>query len=52
MRRIGVARRELGDELLDHWVRVVAAARLGEGFEGDEAAWLRQVADGAVRLFA
>ena len=52
VRRIGAARRELGEELLDRWVRVVAAARLGEGFEGEEAAWLRQVADGAVRLFA
>jgi Ser/Thr protein kinase RdoA (MazF antagonist) len=52
VRRIGVTRRELGDETLDHWVRVAAAARLGEGFEGDEAAWLRQVAAGGVRLFA
>ncbi len=52
VRRIGTARRQLGDEVLDHWVRVVAAARLGEGFEGEEAAWLRQVAAGGVRLFA
>jgi Ser/Thr protein kinase RdoA (MazF antagonist) len=52
VRRIGGARRQLGDEVLDHWVRVVAAGRLGEGFEGEEAAWLRQVAAGGVRLFA
>ena len=51
VRRIGVARRELGDEVLDDWIRVVAAARLGEGFEGEEAAWLLQVALGGVRLF-
>jgi len=52
VRRIGAARRGLGDVVLDDWVRVVAAARLGEGFEGEEAAWLRQVADGGLRLFA
>ena len=30
--------------------RVVAGARLSEGFEGEHAAWLRDVAGGAVRL--
>jgi Ser/Thr protein kinase RdoA (MazF antagonist) len=52
VRRIGGARRALADDVLDDWVRVVAAARLGEGFEGEEAAWLLQVAGGGVRLGA
>jgi Ser/Thr protein kinase RdoA (MazF antagonist) len=52
VRRLGAARRGLDDETLDDWVRVVAAARLGEGFSGDEAAWLRRVARGGVRLCA
>jgi Ser/Thr protein kinase RdoA (MazF antagonist) len=50
VRRSGMARRRLDDATLDDWVRVVAAARLGEGFEGDEAAWLRHVATEGVRL--
>jgi hypothetical protein len=33
-------------------VRVAAAARLAEGFVGEEAAWLAQVAGGSVRVFA
>ena len=37
---------------LDAWIRVVAAARVAEGFEGEERAWLLRVASGAVRLFA
>ena len=37
---------------LDAWVRVVAAARVAEGFEGEERAWLLRVASGAERLFA
>ena len=32
------------------WVRVVAGARLAEGFAGAPARWLREVAEGAVRL--
>lgn len=52
VRRLGAQRRGLEDEDLDDWVRLVAAGRLGEGFEGAEARWLGQVAAGALRLFA
>ena len=52
VRREGRARRGLADEDLDAWIRVVAAARVAEGFEGEERAWLLGVASGAVRLFA
>jgi Ser/Thr protein kinase RdoA (MazF antagonist) len=43
-------KRGAGAETLDAWVRVVAGARLAEGFDGAYAGWLRQVADGAIRL--
>ena len=52
VRRVGSATRGLDDDRLDAWVRVAAAARLAEGFEGEEAAWLSLVAGGSVRLFA
>lgn len=52
VRRQGRAQLGLADEDLDAWVRVVAAARVAEGFEGDERAWLLRVASGAERLFA
>ncbi len=52
VRREGQARRGLGDDRLDAWVRIVAAARVAEGFEGAERAWLLRVAGGAERLFA
>ena len=52
VRREGQARRGLADEDLDAWIHVVAAARVAEGFEGEERAWLLRVASGAVRLFA
>jgi len=52
VRREGQARRGLTDEHLDAWVRVVAAARVAEGFEGEERAWLLRVAGGSERLFA
>ena len=51
VRRSGRERRGLGDDAVDGWVRVAAGARLAEGFEGEEASWLGQVAAGAVRLF-
>jgi len=51
VRRIGQADRGLRDEDLDDWIRVVAAARLGEGFGGADAAWLLGVADGSTPLF-
>ena len=52
VRAEGRAQRGLSDEALDAWVRVVAAARVAEGFEGEERAWLLRVAGGAERLFA
>jgi hypothetical protein len=36
--------------MCDAWVRVVAGARLAEGFGGAYADWLRAVAAGAIRL--
>ncbi len=51
VRREGRQRRGLADDVLDAWVRVLAAARVGEGFEGAERAWLLGVAAGQERLF-
>ncbi len=50
VRREGQARRALGDDALDAWVRVTAAARVAEGFEGAEREWLLGVAGGSERL--
>jgi aminoglycoside phosphotransferase (APT) family kinase protein len=52
VRRQGLARRGLADDALDAWVRVVAAARMAEGFEGEERAWLARLARGGEQLFA
>ena len=52
VRREGSRQRGLDDDVLDAWVRVLAAARVAEGFEGAERAWLLRVAGGAERLFA
>jgi Ser/Thr protein kinase RdoA (MazF antagonist) len=52
VRREGQSRRGLSDDALDAWVRVTAAARVAEGFEGEERAWLLRVAGGSERLFA
>lgn len=52
VRRDGRDGRGLGDDTLDAWVRVAAAARVAEGFEGELRAWLLRVAGGAERLFA
>jgi Ser/Thr protein kinase RdoA (MazF antagonist) len=51
VRREGQDRRALGDDALDAWVRVTAAARVTEGFDGTERAWLLRVAGGSERLF-
>jgi hypothetical protein len=51
VRSEGRARRGLADDALDDWVRIVAAARVTEGFEGEEKAWLQRVAAGSERLF-
>jgi Ser/Thr protein kinase RdoA (MazF antagonist) len=50
VRRQGQARRNLPDDALELWIRVVAAARVAEGFEGEERDWLLRVASGAERL--
>jgi Ser/Thr protein kinase RdoA (MazF antagonist) len=56
VRRSGLEERAAGgradDGMCDAWVRVVAGARLAEGFAGAYAEWLRAVADGEVRLCA
>ena len=51
VRREGRTRRGVTDDTLDAWIRIVAAARVTEGFEGDEKAWLQRVAGGSERLF-
>ena len=51
VRRIGRTDRGLSDDALDAWIRVAAAARLAEGFDGAEAAWLLEVAQGSKPLF-
>jgi thiamine kinase-like enzyme len=51
VRREGQLRRGLADDRLHAWVRVVAGARVAEGFDGAERAWLLDVARGAERLF-
>ncbi len=51
VRRLGADQHGINDDTLDGWVRIVAAGRMGEGFEGAEAAWLARVAAGSLRLF-
>lgn len=51
VRRQSIARRGIEDASLDGWVRVVAGARVAEGFSAEEAAWLLSVASGSGRLF-
>ena len=52
VRRLGMAGHGIDDETCDSWIRVLAGARLAEGFDGAFAAWLRSVAAGKVLLFA
>jgi Ser/Thr protein kinase RdoA (MazF antagonist) len=52
VRCLGARQCGLDDETLDDWVRIVAAGRLGEGFNGAEADWLERVASGSLRVFA
>jgi Ser/Thr protein kinase RdoA (MazF antagonist) len=52
VRREGQVRHRVDEDVLDAWVRIVAGARVAEGFEGAEGAWLLRVASGAERLFA
>jgi aminoglycoside phosphotransferase (APT) family kinase protein len=46
LRRRGTEQRGADDARLDRWVRVVAGARLAEGFGGEYAGWLRRVSRG------
>lgn len=46
-RRYGQRQRGLDDQTCNAWIRVAAAARLAEGFDGGHAAWLRDIAVGA-----
>jgi Ser/Thr protein kinase RdoA (MazF antagonist) len=50
VRRHSHEQRSLNNDTCDAWIRVVAGARLAEGFGGDYAAWLGGVADGSVCL--
>jgi aminoglycoside phosphotransferase (APT) family kinase protein len=52
LRRHGLARTSLEDPVLDDWVRVVAAARLAEGFDGEYREWLTSIAEGKISLGA
>ena len=51
VRRHGLAERNADEATCDAWVRVVAGARLAEGFEGEYAEWLAELAAGDLRLF-
>jgi aminoglycoside phosphotransferase (APT) family kinase protein len=44
--RDGMKARDLARPRLDAWIRVVAAARLAEGFEGEHARYLAALAEG------
>jgi hypothetical protein len=48
--RAGVEARRLDRSRLDAWIRVVAGARLAEGFEGEHATFLASVASGDARV--
>jgi aminoglycoside phosphotransferase (APT) family kinase protein len=50
VRRQGVLACNASEAACDGWVRVVAGARLAEGFDGEYAAWLRELAKGKLRL--
>jgi Ser/Thr protein kinase RdoA (MazF antagonist) len=51
VRRHAVVERGVDDATCDAWVRVVAGARLAEGFAGEYAEWLGELAKGNLRLF-
>ncbi len=51
VRRHGLVERGVGEAVCDDWVRVVAGARLAEGFDGAYAEWLGELAQGRLRLF-
>ena len=47
LRRVELERRDVEAARVDGWTRVVAGARLAEGFTGEEADWLLRVARGS-----
>jgi aminoglycoside phosphotransferase (APT) family kinase protein len=51
-RRTSLERRGIDAPTCDAWVRVVAGARLAEGFDDEYAQWLVGVAEGGCSLFA
>ena len=51
LRRVGQELRGVEAQRVDAWARVIAGARLAEGFTGEDAAWLSEVARGSVTLF-
>jgi aminoglycoside phosphotransferase (APT) family kinase protein len=52
VRRASVDALGVDAAVLDDWIRVVAGARVAEGFDDDYSGWLTEVAEGRVRLFA
>jgi hypothetical protein len=52
VRRCSLDALGLDGAVLDEWIRVVAGARVAEGFDADYSRWLTEVAEGGVRLFA
>jgi hypothetical protein len=50
IRREGMRARGLDDRRLNAWLRVVAGARLAEGFEGEHAEYLTAIASGDRRI--
>jgi tRNA A-37 threonylcarbamoyl transferase component Bud32 len=50
VRREGMRRRGLDDRRLNAWLRVIAAARLAEGFDGEHGEYLTALATGARRI--
>lgn len=46
VRTEGIARRAVDPDELDTWIRIAAAARLSEGFDGTYARQLRRIAEG------
>ena len=48
--RLGLARHGIDEDSAAAWLRVLAGARLAEGFEGADAVWLREVASGARKV--
>jgi len=52
VRRTSLAVLGIEDTTCDDWIRVLAGARLVEGFDRDYADWLTSVARGEVTLFS